>query len=172
MQRFPQLLSIFFAERREKPALDVLHHLRRLAEDLVTGGGDLHDVPAPVLPIRTTFHETLAFQHVDEGDHRGAIDVQLASGLLLGQRGFAGEQCKDGELAAVDLERVQRRLDQFHEVKVSVLQEKAEAIGEGRRRPRLLLRLAVLSSSRHAARLPGSPRGLAGSRRGHGDPVS
>ena len=60
------------------------------AEAVLATGGELDDVPAAVLRAAMPHDQTLVLERVDKRHHRGAVDAQLISRLLLRQRSLSG----------------------------------------------------------------------------------
>src|SRR5512133_2924587 len=83
-ERLLEPLGVIPVQRREKPPFGVLARLAGAAASVVAGTGQLDQILAPVVGVRTALHQTLCLQRVDQGDHGGAVDRQPAGGLLLG----------------------------------------------------------------------------------------
>lgn len=84
-------MAFRFGERLQKCLLGVAHGAAAVSLRVLSRRGQRDEIRAPVLRGTGSLNQPGAFQVVDDGDDRGAVDAESLPQNLLAHRSFVGE---------------------------------------------------------------------------------
>jgi nucleoside-diphosphate-sugar epimerase len=128
-QQLSQLRCFGVVEPGEQFTFGFIAGAPRLRELPLSGGGDCDDVPAAIMGIGVTPHQSLLLQPIEERDHRGAIDAEAPGRLLLGLGLPSVEEQQHRQLADVDARWRQVLLVQLLQFDEGVLEQNLAGAG-------------------------------------------
>ena len=108
-----------------------------VAQRFPAGPGQHDDVTAPIVRIGVSLDQAPVLQRVNEPDHRGPVDTEPPSRLLLRCRFATAQHQQNREFAATDAIRTQCARRVLRELLLRVLQQIAEPIDQLGSRTRL-----------------------------------
>ena len=92
----------------EQVVLGGLGRLPRAQQPAPAGGGQLHEMAAPVVRVARPHEQAVGLEQVEQADEVARVDPQRPPELLLGERAGLGKMVEDGELVRPHLHRRQR----------------------------------------------------------------
>ena len=128
MERFSDLPGRLWFQGSEEVLFGFRCSFLRLPEKLTARLRQLDDVASPVGGVGPPSDDALAFETVEQGDHRGAVDTEQLRDFLLRCWLSTRENPQHSQSPWIDPERLQRLGCRRLQLQMSVLEQVTEGV--------------------------------------------